>query len=174
MSNVMPPLSEGEYKALKASIEKSGVLVPVEVDEDTGELLDGHHRLKICQELGIEAPRVLRSFKRDEDRKEHALTLNLMRRHLGPISWAESFRKLAEVRGVRLGSGGDRTQTATVAVCSPEAAGGSDVAREEAVLVRAPVRRRDGTGGHEGGGGFSLPPSRGRFAVPGRAACCQV
>lgn len=116
MANIMPPLSQQEYQALKASIEKNGVLVPVEVDEETGELLDGHHRMQICQELGIEAPITRRRFAGDKERKEHALTLNLMRRHLGPISWAESFKKLAEVRGVRLGRGGDRKSTATVAV----------------------------------------------------------
>jgi site-specific DNA-methyltransferase (adenine-specific) len=122
MTNVMPPLSDGEYKALKASIEKSGVLVPIEVDEDTGELLDGHHRRKICQELGIEAPKVLRSFDKDSDRKEHALTLNLMRRHLGPISWAESFKKLAEVRGVDMAGTHNRhtPRAATVAALAEE------------------------------------------------------
>lgn len=122
MTNIMPPLSEREYKALKASIEKNGVLVPVEVDKDTGELLDGHHRMRICEELAIDAPKVYRSFEKDEDRKEHALTLNLMRRHLGPISWADAFKKLAEIRGLRLGRGkGDPSgKTATVAVLAEE------------------------------------------------------
>lgn len=101
-SNIMPPLRKEEYQALKASIEKNGVLVPVEVDKDTGEVLDGNHRLQAAEELGVEAPKVYRTFDTDEDRKEHALTLNLMRRHLGVISWAESFKKLAEVRGVGL------------------------------------------------------------------------
>lgn len=114
----MPPLRAEEYRALKTSIRKNGVLVPVEIDAETGELLDGHHRMRACDELGIDPPVRERSFATDTERKEHALTLNLTRRHLGPISWAESFRKLAEVRGVRLGRGGDRRSTATVAVDS--------------------------------------------------------
>lgn len=122
MTNVMPPLSEQEYNALKASIEKNGVLVPIEIDEETGELLDGHHRQKICSELGIKAPKTFRRFSDDTERTEHALILNMMRRHLGPISWADSFKKLAEVRGVRLGWGnGDPSgKTATVAVLAEE------------------------------------------------------
>jgi len=120
--NVMPPLSEQEYAALKASIEKNGVLVPIEIDEGTGELLDGHHRQKICAELGIEPPIKFRTFASDRDRTDHALTLNLMRRPRGPISWAASFKKLAENRGVKLGRGkGDPTgKTATVAVLADE------------------------------------------------------
>ena len=124
MTNVMPPLSEQEYQALKASIEKNGVHVPIEIDEETGELLDGHHRQKICHELGIEAPKTFRRFSDDTKRTEHALTLNLMRRHLGPISWAEGFRKLAEVRGVnaRLRGEGGRPENnaATVAALAEE------------------------------------------------------
>lgn len=122
MANIMPPLPEAEYQALKASIQKNGVLVPVEVDEDTGELLDGHHRMQICQELGIEAPVKRRKFSSDKERKEHALTLNLMRRQLGPISWAESFKKLAEVRGVELRKTGPKPRgiSATVAEIADE------------------------------------------------------
>lgn len=122
MTNVMPPLSDAEYQALKSSIEKNGVLVPIEVDEDTGELLDGHHRMRICQELGIEAPVTRRKFAGDKERKEHALTLNLMRRHLGPISWSESFKKLAEVRGIELNAKHNRhtPRAATVAALADE------------------------------------------------------
>lgn len=121
MTNVMPPLSEQEYNALRENIEKNGVLVPIEIDEETGELLDGHHRQKICSELGIEAPKTLRRFGNDAERTEHALILNMMRRHLGPISWAESFKKLLEVRGVKLGQGANQGEhSATVAECCSE------------------------------------------------------
>lgn len=116
--NVMPPLRTEEYRALRESIKRNGVLVPIEIDDDTGELLDGHHRMRACQELGIKPPIRERHFETDAERKEHALTLNLTRRHLGPISWAKGFKNLAEVRGVRLGRGGDRRSTATVAIDS--------------------------------------------------------
>ena len=47
---IMPPLTAAEYAALKADIAEHGVLVAVEMDEE-GNVLDGHHRVRACQEL---------------------------------------------------------------------------------------------------------------------------
>lgn len=105
---VMPPLSTEEYEALKADIARRGVLIPILVDADTGDVIDGYHRLQACQELGKEAPRVEQYFANDEERKEHALILNLLRRHLGPIAWARAFKQLAQVRGVAIGTEGGK------------------------------------------------------------------
>lgn len=109
---VMPALSIEEYEALKADIAKRGVLIPIEVDEETGEILDGFHRLRACQELGIEAPVVARQLGSEQERIEHALVLNLLRRHMGAITWAEAFKKLARARGLadRLVSSAGRPQ----------------------------------------------------------------
>lgn len=79
---LLPPLSEEEYAALKEDIAKRGVLVPVEYDED-GNILDGHHRVKICEELGIKNwPSIVRIGMSEEEKTEHVLALNLDRRHL--------------------------------------------------------------------------------------------
>jgi len=79
---VMPPLGENEYRELKEDIEKRGVMVPVEYDEN-GNVLDGHHRIKVCQELGITVwPRLIRQGMTDNEKRSHALMLNLARRHL--------------------------------------------------------------------------------------------
>src|SRR6266511_3166094 len=78
---VMPALSAEEYAALKADIEEHGVLVPVEYD-DEGNILDGFHRVQICQELGLDWPKVVRTDLTDAQKIEHAWTLNLARRHL--------------------------------------------------------------------------------------------
>jgi len=115
---VMPALSQDEYEALKADIAKRGVLIPIEVDEETGEILDGFHRLRACQELGIDPPVVARQLGSEQARIEHALVLNLLRRQVGPIAWAHGFERLAESRGVRLGRGGDRKSTDTMSVDS--------------------------------------------------------
>lgn len=78
----MPPLSADEYAELKSDIEARGVLVPVEYDEH-GEVLDGHHRVQICKELGItEWPRVVRLGLSEAGKLTHARQLNLARRHL--------------------------------------------------------------------------------------------
>ncbi len=55
-------------------------------------------------------------------KREHVLKLNLLRRHFGPIAWADAFRKLAQMRGVELNGAHNRhtPRTATVAVLAEE------------------------------------------------------
>lgn len=53
---VMPALDTDTEAALRASIEKYGVLVPIVVDHE-GNVLDGHHRLKIANGLNETAVR---------------------------------------------------------------------------------------------------------------------
>jgi hypothetical protein len=92
--------------ALRSDIERHGVQVPI-VRTTKGAIVDGHHRAAIAEELGIDCPEVTIDLD-DRAAIETALRLNLLRRHLGPVAWAAAFRRLAEVRGVRLGQGGDR------------------------------------------------------------------
>jgi site-specific DNA-methyltransferase (adenine-specific) len=78
----MPPLSSKEYNALRADIKANGVLVAIEFDEH-GNVLDGHHRLKACQELGIiDYPRIVRAGLNEEEKLAHAQAVNIMRRQL--------------------------------------------------------------------------------------------
>lgn len=67
--------------ALRESIRRFGVLVPIVVDQD-GNLLDGHHRRRIACELGISWPQIQVEVASDEERLEVARTLNVDRRHL--------------------------------------------------------------------------------------------
>lgn len=117
------PLRDEEFQALKADIAKRGVMVPVERDE-FGNLLDGHHRARACRELGLpEPPSIIRVGLDEGGKVEHVLKLNLLRRHLGPVSWADGFRRLAEVRGVELGKRGPKpagANSATVAELAQE------------------------------------------------------
>ena len=79
---VMPDLAADDFAALKADIAARGVLVPVEYDED-GNVLDGHHRVRACQELGInDWPRFVRKGLSEDEKRLHARQLNLARRHL--------------------------------------------------------------------------------------------
>ncbi len=79
---VMPDLSDADFAALKADIDRCGVLVPVEYDED-GNILDGHHRVRACRELGIDSwPRFIRKGLSDDEKRTHARQLNIARRHL--------------------------------------------------------------------------------------------
>lgn len=79
---LLPPLLYDEYESLKADIAERGVLVAIEFDED-GNVLDGHHRLQIAHELGIEDyPTVIRSGWTEAQKRSHARSLNVHRRHL--------------------------------------------------------------------------------------------
>lgn len=82
MYQLLPALSQDEYEALKADIAARGVQVPVEYD-DEGNILDGHHRVRVCRELGVmDWPRIVRRGMTEDAKREHALALNLDRRHL--------------------------------------------------------------------------------------------
>jgi N6-adenosine-specific RNA methylase IME4/ParB-like chromosome segregation protein Spo0J len=79
---VMPALGIEDYEALKSDIARRGVLIPVEYDE-RGNVLDGHHRLQACKELGLtEWPKFIRKGLSEEEKRQHARQLNLARRHL--------------------------------------------------------------------------------------------
>lgn len=78
---LLPALSTEDYKRLRDDIAERGVLVPVEVDEH-GEILDGHHRMQIAQELGVTCPTVTRTGMAEHEKRLHAVALNLARRHL--------------------------------------------------------------------------------------------
>lgn len=79
---LLPPLSPEDYAALEEDIIARGVLVPVEYDE-AGNILDGHHRVAICESLGlVDWPRFVRKGLSEEEKRAHARALNLSRRHL--------------------------------------------------------------------------------------------
>lgn len=64
---LLPPLADEEYAELKRKIEYEGFKGAITVWEETGTLVDGKHRLRICDELGINCPVQVMSFdSRDE------------------------------------------------------------------------------------------------------------
>ncbi len=96
-----------EYKALEQDIRKRGVLVPIELDDD-GNILDGHNRVEIAKKHGLRYESIVRRFANEEQKREHIIKLNLCRRHLDPWQWGQAFKKLLEVRGVKLGRGANQ------------------------------------------------------------------
>lgn len=77
----MPPLSLEEYSELEASVREHGIQVPIIVDED-GVVVDGHHRQKIAEHLGIDCPKRVLNGKSESEKRTLALSLNVHRRHL--------------------------------------------------------------------------------------------
>lgn len=81
-TSLLPPLSTEEREALEADIAERGILVPVVLDDETGDLLDGNHRREIGEKLGVEVPERRMAFASDVEREAFALSHNLSRRNL--------------------------------------------------------------------------------------------
>lgn len=75
------PLPRDIEDALRASIQRFGVLVPVVKDQD-GRILDGHHRSRLAEEIGVEYRVDVRRVADEVEAREVARTLNADRRHL--------------------------------------------------------------------------------------------
>ena len=82
----IPAMSAEEFASLKADIETNGLLQPILVFG--GKLLDGRHRLRACDELGV--PITTEEFTGTEaEALRRVISLNLHRRHLTTQQRAE-------------------------------------------------------------------------------------
>jgi transposase-like protein len=90
---LLPRLTDEEYEALKADIAENGVRVPIDVDEN-GVILDGHHRAWITADLGIDCPRRTVAGLSEEQKRTHAVAVNVHRRSLSREQRREVVAKL--------------------------------------------------------------------------------
>lgn len=155
---VMPDLSEDEYSDLKADIAKRGVMVPIELDE-VGDVLDGHHRLRACEELGItDYPTVTRAGMTEDEKILHAYKLNVARRHL------TTEQTMATVAGaLRRFPGKSNREIANITGISHPTVGKYRKLLEESGQVEKVATR-------EGADGKSYPSERKATARPQDAA----
>ena len=68
-----------EYKALKASIDEFGLVVPLIVNERTGTLVSGHQRLNVMLAEGVEETEVVIVDMEPEREKALCIALNKIR-----------------------------------------------------------------------------------------------
>ena len=94
----VPPLSEGDYRALREDIDARGLLAPIEVTAG-GVVLDGRARLRAARELGHETVEVMVVTPRNE--LEYILRAALQRRHLDPSQRAALALKLVPFEDLR-------------------------------------------------------------------------
>jgi ParB-like nuclease domain len=80
---LMPDMTPEEFAALKADIAARGVVTPIDVDE-TGAILDGHHRFRAWTELKKNEPPpvIVRAGLSEVEKQSFALRQNVHRRHL--------------------------------------------------------------------------------------------
>lgn len=106
-------LSPAIEDALRASIRRFGVIVPV-VKDQHGRIVDGHHRSRIAGELGVDFAVQQVTVASEDEAREIARTLNSDRRHLTeeqrrPVvtelrQQGHSYRAIAGALGTSLGT----------------------------------------------------------------------
>ena len=132
LAELIPAASDEEYAALKAHIKAHGLLFPIVLHE--GMVLDGRHRLRACQELGMGG-----KFVEFDGPNPAAFVIgaNLERRHL-----SESQKAMVAARFAKATVGQPKKNTAhgrntsTVAKAA-EAVGASPRSTERAKVVIA-------------------------------------
>jgi ParB-like nuclease domain len=100
---LIPPISTTDYERLKKSLaEEGGLLMPIILNQNNV-VLDGHHRLRACKELGISISYETRDFTdRPLDELKFVVSSNLNRRHLDEfqkahvaIKYDKLYRKIS-------------------------------------------------------------------------------
>ena len=87
-AKLVPQLSEGEYNELKQSIKENGLWSPIIINKN-GYILDGHHRYRICRELGISPNIIVKIFDDQLQEKLFVIDSNLTRRQLSEFARIE-------------------------------------------------------------------------------------
>jgi len=106
------PLKPEEYRALRASIEKEGVRQPIVVWPQDGKLVlvDGHHRYRIAQDLGLRFDVVEREFGNLEEVLDWIDRNQIARRNLTDAQFAVVIGRIYERE--KKAHGGDRKSSA--------------------------------------------------------------
>ena len=81
--DIVPSQTDKEYEELKKSMLENGQYMPISYNEDY-EILDGHHRFRVAQELGLEirVEAQPRKFPSKLHEKLYVIDINLQRRQL--------------------------------------------------------------------------------------------
>jgi ParB-like chromosome segregation protein Spo0J len=93
---LLPKMTDEEFAQLKTSIQEEGQHYPIIANQDL-EILDGHHRYKVCTELGIEPDFEVRHFEDKLREKRFVIEANIRRRHLNNFQLVELAVPLLEI-----------------------------------------------------------------------------
>jgi len=137
---LLPQMSDEEFEQLKASIKAEGQHYPIIVNEDL-EVLDGHHRFRACNELGIEPDFEVRKFDDKLLEKKFVIEANLRRRHLNNYQLVELAVPLLEIEKAlakqRQSAGGKNSRDLQFGLASDDAQPMEPVIKAKATEVVA-------------------------------------
>ena len=94
-AEIFPIMQEAAFAALVADIATHGQREPILMLD--GQVIDGRHRLRACEQLGLE-PLVRRISADDGDPLSLVVSLNLHRRHLNESQRAMVAARLSDMR----------------------------------------------------------------------------
>lgn len=92
---IFPRMSEEEFEQLKNDIDANGQQAPILLHE--GKVVDGRHRLRACQELGIAPMFDVIEAANDQKIEQVVVSINLHRRHLTDAQKALIAARLANL-----------------------------------------------------------------------------
>jgi hypothetical protein len=99
LKNLLPPLTDDEYKKLEKNIVDKGFDINCPIMEWNGYIADGHNRYSICKKHNIEFVTAKLAYKTKEEVMKWMLDIQLGRRNLSPIqriAVAEKYRPIYE------------------------------------------------------------------------------
>jgi hypothetical protein len=130
----MPPV---DFSALLRDIREHGVKVPILVHR--GKILDGRHRYKACQQLGIACPMIQWD---GQDPWFEAQSRNLMRRHLAKDQ-IYAIRKIAAARFPELAEPIQAAKAEAKQRQIRKGRQGAALAIQKPALLRSPDRNKE-------------------------------
>lgn len=99
LRDLLPPLTDDEYKQLEKNIIENGFDKNFPIMEWRGYIVDGHNRYSICQKHNIEYVVGTLAYETKEEVMQWMLDIQLGRRNLSPIqriAVAEKYRPIYE------------------------------------------------------------------------------
>jgi len=113
-NNSLPSLNQWDLERLRKSIEEIGIQIPIVVDQN-GRIIDGNHRSRLAEELGVECPTQVIQVNSEKEFEQLAVDLNLARRHLS-IEQIKEFQKQRKELALKLRENGATQKEAADAV----------------------------------------------------------
>jgi hypothetical protein len=97
--DLLVPYSKPNFELLKKSIKEHGLLNPIVLNQNNV-VLDGHHRMRACIELGVQISYNRKDFTgRPTEELRYVVHVNLHRRHLSQFERAEMGLKMYNIIG---------------------------------------------------------------------------
>lgn len=167
-SNTVDPLTKDEYEELKQSIKKEGGLWEPITISPQGDVLDGHHRYRACQELGMKPEFKVKESKNELEEQLFVIDSNLIRRQLNDYQRGILVLKKKPIlterakRNMSLAAKGDKILSPLNRVNEELAKQAGDISREqlrkiEILEERAPedMKKKLRSGGKKIGPAYS-------------------